>query len=148
MTTDNQAYTSHIIEKAIISYLDENIPNTEQGLNILVYQCDDLVWQIASNIYTQSGHKVDFFVIRDLINARIELLKVNIANMKAEEAQRLAKQALIEQEQYARQLEWEAKKLEFEVQRKKQEEARKLVEIEQKKKEEETKKNCSRCFLW
>ena len=57
MTTDNQAYTSHIIKKAITSYLDENIPNTEQGLNILVHQGDDLVWQLASSMNTQSGRK-------------------------------------------------------------------------------------------
>ena len=59
MTTDNQAYTSYIIQKVITSYIDNNIPDTEQGLNILVHQCDDLVWEIASNIYTQSGYKYD-----------------------------------------------------------------------------------------
>lgn len=56
--TDDQGYTLQIIKKVIISYLDENIPNNEKGLNMLVNQCDDLVYKIASKIYTESGHKV------------------------------------------------------------------------------------------
>ena len=58
--TDDQAYNLQIIKKVIISYLDENIPNNENGLNMLIDQCDDLVYKIASKIYTESGHKVDF----------------------------------------------------------------------------------------
>ena len=36
--TDDQAYTLKIIKKVIISYLDENIPKNDIGLNMLVNQ--------------------------------------------------------------------------------------------------------------
>ncbi|ACK67522.1 hypothetical protein PCC8801_3558 [Rippkaea orientalis PCC 8801] len=92
MTTNDPLYTSNILKQAIISYLDQNVPKTEQGLTILVSQCDDLVWNIATYIYNKTGHQVEFSLIRDIINNRIELLKQYIADRNAEEARRLAEE--------------------------------------------------------
>ncbi|WP_232826370.1 acyl carrier protein [Cyanothece sp. BG0011] len=121
---DDQAYTLNIIKKVITSYLDKNIPNNETGLNMLVNQCDDLVYKIASKIYTESGHKVEFYIIRDVINCRIETLQEHIAKIKEKEATRLAKQAQREQEEDIKQLEVKAKKLESEIQTRKEEETK------------------------
>lgn len=94
---DDQAYTLKIIKKVILSYLDENIPNNETGLNILVDQCDDLVYKIASKIYTESGYKVDFLIIRDVIYSRIEPLQEHIARIKKEEVRKLEAKRLGEE---------------------------------------------------
>ncbi len=116
--TDDQAYTLQIIKKVITSYLDEKIPNNERGLNILVDQCDDLVYKIASKIYSESGYKVEFFMIRDVINSRIKPLQEHIAKIKEEEAKRLEAERLAE----------EAKRLQLEEERRKKEEVRKIQE--------------------
>ncbi|MGK7879271.1 MAG: acyl carrier protein [Crocosphaera sp.] len=103
--TDDQAYNLQIIKKVITSYLDEKIPNNERGLNMLVDQCDDLVYKIASKIYTESGHKVELSIILNVINDRVETLKRHFAEIKAEEKRKkyeeknqyLAKKAFIKQ---------------------------------------------------
>ena len=71
---------------------------------MLVNQCDDLVYKIASKIYTESGHKVEFLMIRDVINSRIEPLQEHIAKIKEEKARKLE----------AKKLEEKARKLEAE----------------------------------
>lgn len=87
MNTENEAYKTHIFKKAINKYLDKILPYREQdALNSLLHQIDDIVWKIATMIYVESGYKVDFALIRDIANSRIELLKENIANQKAEES--------------------------------------------------------------
>ncbi len=127
--TDDQAYNLKIIKKVITYYLDENIPNNETGLNMLVDQCDDLVYKIASKIYTESGHKVEFFMIRDVIDSRIEPLQEHIIRIKEEKARKLEAKKL---EQEARKLEAErlaeTRWLELEEKRRKQEEIRKIKE--------------------
>ncbi len=121
--TDDQVYTLKIIKKVITSYLDENIPNNEIGLNMLVNQYDDLVYKIASKIYTESGYKVKFFMIRDVINSRIEPLQEHIIRIKEEKARKLEAKKL---EQEARKLEAERlaekRRLELEQERRKEEE--------------------------
>ncbi len=101
------------MKKAILSYLDKNVSHTEEGLNKLVSQCDELVWNIATYVYRQSGHQVDFSLIRDIINSRIEPLKQHIAYKNSEKARRLAKQERIKQDIEAKikQEEQEAKRL-------------------------------------
>ncbi|ACK67523.1 hypothetical protein PCC8801_3559 [Rippkaea orientalis PCC 8801] len=105
MTTNDTLYTSNILKQAIISYLDQNVPKTEEGLTILVSQCDDLVWNIATYIYNKSGHQVEFSLIRDTINNRIRTLrkqfddiKVKAIKIKEEESNRLAQEAKIKKE--------------------------------------------------
>ncbi|MGK7940070.1 MAG: acyl carrier protein [Crocosphaera sp.] len=116
--TDDQEYTLKIIKKVITSYLDENIPNNETGLNMLVNQCDDIVYKIASKIYTESGHKVYFFLIRDVIDSRIEPLQEYIARIKEEELIRLEAERLAE----------EVRRLQLEEERRKEEEIRRIQE--------------------
>jgi acyl carrier protein len=88
--TNDKAYELHILKKVIDSYLDERVSATEEGLNLLLYTCDELVWAIATRIYTQSGHKVEFSTIRDVINSRTKILKTHVAAEKAEAFQQRA----------------------------------------------------------
>jgi acyl carrier protein len=136
MTTNNKDYELHILKKIINNYLDEAVPFNEEGLTCLVAQQDEIVWNIATKIYSESGYKVEFSFIRDLINIRIELVKKRIAAEKAADhkrlelekieeaklqeqakikeakrAKRLAQQAKIEQEKRAEKARIEAKRL-------------------------------------
>jgi acyl carrier protein len=88
VNTDDKAYGLHILKKAVNICLDESVPATEDGLHKLTYQCDELVWEVAKKIYTQSGYKVEFSVIRDVAISRIEPLKRYLAVQKAEEERR------------------------------------------------------------
>lgn len=88
MGIDEKAYELHILKKAINTCIDENLPLTEDGLNILIHQSDELVWEVAKKIYTQSGYKVEFSLIRDIIISRIEPLKTHLMDKKVEEERR------------------------------------------------------------
>lgn len=131
MTTNDPLYTLNVLKKAIISYLDNNIPNTEDGLNILVSQCDELVWNIATYIYTKSGHQVEFSMIRDIISSRIEPLKQHITYQNPEKARKLAEEIVRNNK--------EAKRL-AEENKRRQEEAQKLAEENKRRQEEENRR--------
>ncbi len=73
MTTDDGAYELDILKKVISTYFDETVPPQEE-LDSLVSKRDEIVWKIATKIYSQSGHKVEFSVIRDVVNSQIEVL--------------------------------------------------------------------------
>lgn len=83
---------------AVDQTIDLLLPNSDQdALSIILYQSNEVVWRVATEIYTKSGHQVDFVFIRDLLNLRIESLKNMIAEeerIKAElEAKRRIKEA-------------------------------------------------------
>lgn len=82
MTTDDRTYELYILKKFVNTYLDETVPATEEALKSLVFKCDETVWKIATEIYNQSGHKVEFSVVRDVVNSRIEVLKMHIVATK------------------------------------------------------------------
>lgn len=92
MTKDDKTYELYILEKAINTYLDETFSVTEEALNSLVSKRDEIVWKIATEIYSQSGHKVEFSVVRDVVNSRIEVLKMHIATEKSIAYERLQSQ--------------------------------------------------------
>ncbi|MCC0177938.1 hypothetical protein I4641_13210, partial [Waterburya agarophytonicola K14] len=93
--------------------------------DLIQYQIDNLVWSIATSIYRQSGHKVDFSSVRDLANTRIKSLKM-LAVRQAEEA----KQKALEEE--AIKIEQARLKAEAEAKKKAKEEARKIEQARQK----------------
>ncbi len=104
MTDDDRTYELDILKKVIKTYLDETVAVTEEGLNSLVSKHDETVWKIATKIYSQSGHKVEFSLVRDIVNSHIEVLKMYVATEKAaaykrlqyekvEEARRVAQEA-------------------------------------------------------
>lgn len=103
MKMSDENYEMYILEKAINMYLDKTVPFTEEGLNLLVNKHDECVWNIATKIYSQSGHKVGFSVVSDVVNSRIEILKNYIKREKKEESRRIAR----EKEEEARPIEKE-----------------------------------------
>ncbi|MDB9374908.1 acyl carrier protein [Nodularia sphaerocarpa] len=99
MNKNHQEYELNILKKVINEHLDQIIPVTDEGLNHLLSHHDDTVWNIATKIYSQSGYKVEFSFIRDLLNVRIGVVKQRIADEKAQRA----KQARFEAERQAEQ---------------------------------------------
>lgn len=90
MNTANTNYELHILKAAINNHLNRTLPlDANQALHLIEYRIDDLVWNIATSIYTQSGHKVDLSLVHDLVNARIDSLKI-LAAKQAEEARQKA----------------------------------------------------------
>lgn len=130
MNTSNSFYELQIIKKAITNLLDRTLPSDAiQALYLIQYQIDDLVWSIATSIYSQSGHQVDFSLVRDLANARLDSLKI-IALRQAEEA----KQKALEEE--AKKIKQARLKAEKEARMKAEEKARMKQEAILNQKEE------------
>ena len=104
MTINNQDYEIYILTKVINNHLDEVVEFSEDGLNSLLSKHDEMVWNIATKIYSQSGYKVEFSFIRDVLNSWIEILKERIAAEKiklAEQARLQTEQARIEAKRVA-----------------------------------------------
>lgn len=75
MSEIERDYELKIVTIAINSYLDKIVSITEQGLKLLEANCDSIVWQIATKIYSQSGHKVEFYMVRDIVTSRLKSMK-------------------------------------------------------------------------
>jgi hypothetical protein len=130
MNTVNNNYELYILTTAINNYLDLTLPSdAKKALYLILHQNDDFVWNIATSIYRTSGHKVDFSLVRDIANSRIESLK-RLAIKQAEE------EAKIKAEEEKRRIEEARQKAEQEIKRKAQKEAleRTPIEIEKEKK--------------
>ncbi|AHJ27780.1 phosphopantetheine-binding protein [Nodularia spumigena CS-584] len=93
MTINNQDYEIYILTKVINNHLDEVVEFSEDGLNSLLSKHDEMVWNIATKIYSQSGYKVEFSFIRDVLNSWIEILKERIAAEKIKLAEQARLQA-------------------------------------------------------
>jgi acyl carrier protein len=94
----DKSYEIEILKKVINKYLDKSISVTEKSLNELEAKHDEVVWDLATKIYSQSGHKVELSTVRDVVNSRIGTIKYqlteearHVAEQAAEEARRVAK---------------------------------------------------------
>lgn len=97
MSVEEQNYKLKVLEYAVNQCIDRLLPdNSEDALSVILYQSNEVVWRVAKEIYTKSGHQVDFVFIRDILNLRIEPLHKKIAKeviIEAElEFQKLAKE--------------------------------------------------------
>ena len=107
-------YELDIIKMVINQYLDENTLFTESSLNALEAKRDQVVWNMTTRIYGQSGYRVEFSLVRDIVDSRIELVKRHIA----QEARRLAEQEIEEVRRATEQkAQWEAEQKVQEVRR-------------------------------
>lgn len=131
MITDDKNYETYILKQVINNYLDKILStNEENALNTLLSQCDDLVWKIVTEIYSQSGHKIEFSLVRDVANSRIEPLKIRIADQKVEQARLKARKK-------AKSIELSARRAEAEEECKRREKAWKAKAEEECKRREE-----------
>jgi acyl carrier protein len=112
-------YELKVLEMMINKYLDENTSITEESLSTLEVNRDQVVWDLATKMYSQSGHKIELSTVRDVVNSRIGAMKYQLAAEK----KRIAEQARRAAEQKAQQAAEEARRVATE-------EARLRVEIE------------------
>lgn len=78
MDEDSKNYEMQILAMMINQYLDDMVSLSEEKLNQLEAKRDQIVWDLATRIYKESGHKVEFHIIRNLINSRIEVMKYQL----------------------------------------------------------------------
>lgn len=95
MSEVDKDYELKVLKMMINRYLDETVPVTWGGLWSLEVNRDHVVWELATKIYSQSGHKVEFHVIRDVVNCRIGPMKAQLEKARRaaeEEARRIAEE--------------------------------------------------------
>lgn len=78
MDSPEQVYESNILKIAINKYLDKNFPKSQENLQRLVSNKDEIVWDIVSTIYIQSGYKVSMSFAQDILEQRIKDMKEQI----------------------------------------------------------------------
>ena len=73
MTVDSEDYKLEILQYAVNQSIDRLLPNnSEDALSIILYQDNEIIWRVATDIYTNSGYQVDFVFIKDILNLRIK----------------------------------------------------------------------------
>ena len=95
MSEADKGYELKVLKMMINKYLDESTSNTEESLRSLEVNCDQVVWDLATKIYSQSGHKVELSIVRDVVNSRIGAMKYQLAAEKermAEQTRRVVEQ--------------------------------------------------------
>jgi plasmid maintenance system antidote protein VapI len=64
MNEIDKDYELNVLKMVINTHLDEIISVTEKNLKSLEANRDRVVWELAAKIYSQSGHKVEFYLNR------------------------------------------------------------------------------------
>jgi hypothetical protein len=74
----DKGYELKVLKMVANKYLDETILATEESLKALEANRDQVVWELATRIYSQSGHKVELSTLRDVVNSRIGDVKYSV----------------------------------------------------------------------
>lgn len=80
MSSTNRDYELNILKMAINKELDKIAVTTEENLSFFESNVDQIVWDVATKIYNQSGHRVELSMVRDLVITRINSIKQSIHN--------------------------------------------------------------------
>jgi acyl carrier protein len=75
MSEADKDYEVKVLTMVINTYLEEIVSVTKEGLKFLESNRDQVVWKLAIRIYTQSGYKVEFSTIREIIEAKTGAIK-------------------------------------------------------------------------
>lgn len=105
MSEADKSYELKVFKMIINKYLDESTLVTEENLSALETNRDQVVWNLATKIYSQSGHKVDLNIVQDIVNSRIGTMKYELSVEKvriAEQACRIAEQKVQQAAEEAR----------------------------------------------
>ena len=94
MSEVDKSYELKVMKMVANKYLDETFSATEESIKALEANCDDVVWELATRIYSQSGHKVELCTLRNVVNSRIGVVKYQLA---AEKARRIAEEKAAEE---------------------------------------------------
>lgn len=89
-------YELTMLKTTIDMYLDKTIAFTEEGLQLLESNRDRFVWDLSTNIYLQSGHKVEFYIARDGVNSWLENKKTQLSEFRWAEIEK-ARQIIAEE---------------------------------------------------
>jgi acyl carrier protein len=97
---ENEAYNLKIFRIVIDKYLNEAIHPTEESCKLIESDHDNFIWELASKIYKESGHKVDLVLVRDAVDTRIATIKyqleaqaAKIKYQNSEEKNRIAEES-------------------------------------------------------
>lgn len=86
MSEADKSYELEILKMIVNKHLDESTLFNKENINESEPKRDQFVWDTATKIYQQSGHKVELSLVRDIVDSRISAIK----NQLAEEARRIA----------------------------------------------------------
>ena len=118
MSESSNDYELNVLKMMVNKYLEEITSVTEGSLRELEVNCDQVVWDLATKIYSQSGHKIDLSIVRDVVNSRTQVIKYKLtaeaeqkARKAAEDASRIAIQEGLKAEQKARKAAEEASRI-------------------------------------
>ena len=87
MSSTNRDYELSVLKMAINKELDKIAVASEGNLSFLESNIDQIVWDTATKIYNQSGHRVELSMIRDLVINRINSIKQIIYNQNQQKRQ-------------------------------------------------------------
>ena len=68
-------YELKVLTKVLNQRLDGMMPSLADELDRFEADIDDTVWNLATEVYQQSGHKVELAMVRDVIQSRIKQTK-------------------------------------------------------------------------
>lgn len=83
----DQEYTLRILKMVINNDLENHPIETRQDLERLESKRDQLVWEIATKIYSYSGHKVELSMVRDLVTIHLKQKRCQFSSTKHLERQ-------------------------------------------------------------
>jgi acyl carrier protein len=78
MDPQDRFYELKVQESVIKKYLEETILESENDLQIAKNNSDQIVYKIATRIYKESGHKVEFKSIKVLLDERINSISTQL----------------------------------------------------------------------
>jgi|694.fasta_scaffold144770_1 acyl carrier protein len=95
MSEADKSYELQIMKMIVNKHLDESTLFNKENINESETKRDQFVWDTATKIYQQSGHKVKLSLVRDIVDSRIRVIKNQLAEearyiADAEEARRIA----------------------------------------------------------
>lgn len=77
-------YEFQVLKKVICQHISEKLSLSQVTLEQLENEPDDVVWEVTTKIYTQSGRKIELTKIRDTITAWAKQTKQNLLEQQAQ----------------------------------------------------------------
>ncbi|MFM6024932.1 MAG: hypothetical protein ACKPER_18715, partial [Dolichospermum sp.] len=71
MSVSDKSYELKILKMIVNKHLDESTLFNKENINESETKRDQFVWDTATKIYQQSGHKVELSLVRDIVDSRI-----------------------------------------------------------------------------
>lgn len=86
-------YEVKILKMVVDEYLNQIVFPTKESLNALENNSDRVVWDLATKIYKESGHKVELCMVRNIVDLRIIDLKYQLEKLETEKKARAEREA-------------------------------------------------------